>query len=166
MSLRKRLKARSLPTAEYRLRISEDSETQAALVAARYELGLAKSREEDLTEPQAKVDAAEAKLEECYETLKITALKPAEMEALIDAHPPTKKQEEAEAIWNVDTFRPALFAACIDGDMTEKDWTSFCESGQVTAGELVDLFRTVTDLNLRAPSSAVGKDWERILSSL
>lgn len=168
MSLRERLREKSLPTMEHRLRITDDTEARAVLTEAKYALRIAENREDGVAKAKAAVTKAEAKVDEHYETLKLKALPPSEMEALIDAHPPTKEQrnKDVDAPWNTDTFRPALLAACVEGDMTEGDWTEFCSSGGASLGEVRDLFQKALSVNDRTPAAAVGKDWEQILNWL
>jgi hypothetical protein len=159
MSLRERLRAKSLPTAEFRLRVTDDGDAQAKLVEAQYALRLAENRDEGVAKAKTAVTKAQAKLDEHYEVLILQALPPAELEALIAAHPAEKKDDA----WNEPTFRPALLAACVEGDMTEQDWTEFCSTGGASLGEVKDLYLAALRVNERGPDPSVGKDWERIL---
>lgn len=164
MSLKARLSKRELPTAEYPLRISDDSEARGELVAAQYELRMAEAREDaaKIKAAKAKVAKAQKKVDAHYETLKLRALPSEDMEALIAKHPAKKDSDDA---WNVETFRPALIAACVEGDMTEQDWAEFL-SGRNNLGEVRELFSAVLRVNDRSPDPSVGKDWMGILNSL
>lgn len=164
MSLKARLSQRELPTAEFPLRISDDSEARGELTAAQYELRLAEGREESAAKikaAKAKVDKAQKKLDAHYETLKLHAIPSVEMEALITKHPPKRDSEDS---WNVETFRPALIAACVEGDMTEQDWAEFLAKAPL--GEVRELFTAALRVNDRSPDPSVGKDLMGILNSL
>lgn len=165
MSLKARLAARTLPTAEFRLRISDDSEAREELGRARVALKVAERKGEDqkeLTKLRAAVTKAEKTAAEHYETLQLKALRPADMEALIDAHPARKGQDEE---WNTDTFRPALIAACVEGDMSAEDWVEFLTNGPVSLGEVRELYKAALAVNDRTPNEALGKGLAEILSS-
>lgn len=157
MSLRERLRAKSRPQATFRLRIDDDAEPQAELQKAVQALRIASLRGEPTDEPQADVDAAQAAVDEHYEILTLTALAPEDMEALIALHPPTKEQRKDEASWNVDTFRPALLEACVEGDMTEDDWREFVTKGNASTGEITRLWEAVVVVNFRGSDGQVGK---------
>ena len=141
MSLRERLAARARPTASFHLRVDDDSQAHADLVAAQA-VGL----------PE-RIATAQAALEACYERLELSALAPADMEALLEAHPPPPDQREStNVMFNQVTFVPALIAACVvDSDMTEDDWVEFTTKGPVTRGEVLALFNACWDLNHRTP---------------
>ncbi len=149
MGLRDRLRERARPTTTFPLRIEDDAAAQA-------ELAEAIAAGEDTAVAQAKVDG-------CYEILKVTALPPADLEALIAAHAPTAEQraeaerQKADPQWNAVTFLPALFAACIEGDVTEEDWAEYSTKGPMTSGEVRDLFDTVMAVNYRTMDPYVGK---------
>ena len=99
-----------------------------------------------------RVAAARAALEACYERLELTALAPADMEALIEAHPPAPNQRDRDnSMFNPTTFVPALIAACVESDLSEDDWSEFVTKGPVTRGETLALFNAVWDLNHRTP---------------
>lgn len=138
MSLRERLAARARPTASFHLRVDDDTSAQADLVAAQA-VGL----------PE-RITAAQAAVEACYERLELSALPPADMEALLEAHPPTPDQP-GNTMFNQATFVPALIAACVDSDMGEDDWAEFVAKGPITRGEVLALFNACWDLNHRTP---------------
>jgi hypothetical protein len=145
MGLKDRLSARRRPTATYGLRIDDDT-------VARAELGAARAAGDE-----ARIVAAQEAVEACYEQVTLTALPPAELEALIAAHPPPKESQVQKA-WNPVTFIPALLAASVDSDVTEDDWAEYHRSGAMTTGEIADLFNAVWELNYRAPDPNVKKD--------
>ncbi len=99
-----------------------------------------------------RVKAATTALGACYEPVVLTALHPAQMEALLGKHPPTDAQrEQNRSVFNPDTFIPALLAASIESDMTEDDWAEYTSTGAMTAGEVSSLFSTAWELNYRVP---------------
>lgn len=160
MGLKERLQARVRPQLDYRLRIDDVTDLLAEVDAADSELRLARRRDpesEATSQAEERLDAAKAALEQGYETFRITALPPADMEALIAAHPPTDQQRQEGAAWNVDTFRPAMFAECIDSDMTEQDWAEFITKGPVSWGEVSDLWAVTMSINSRFPDSRIPK---------
>jgi L-asparaginase II len=130
------------------LRVTDASEAESELTEAEMALTLTERRGEDAEAAKARVEAARAAVDECYEVLTVTALPPADLEALIAAHPPTGEQKDA--VYNQDTFRPALFAACVEGDMTEQDWAQWCTKGPVSLGERNELFWVAWGVNGRA----------------
>lgn len=136
MSLRERMRAKSRATATFPLRIEDDSDARTELAAAQAD-----------GNPE-RIAAAQEALDACYEELRITALAPSDMEALIAAHPPVQDQQ---ARWNPVTFVPALFAACVDSDVTEDEWLEYSTKGPMSAGEVNDLFDRVLGINYRTP---------------
>ena len=145
MSLRDRLAKRQPPTASYALRVDDDTAARAELAAARA------AGDED------RIVAAQTAIEACYEQVTLTVLPPLDMEALIAAHPPPEGNRE-EKIFNSVTFTPALFAACVDSDVTEEDWAQYIVTGAMTIGEVTELFNRIWDLNYRGPDPSVPKD--------
>lgn len=135
-SLRARLAERARPHLVYPLPVDDLAEAQQHLGAAQREWRQVVLRGDDPTAAQAELDEAQAELDGCYAQIRLTALRPEDYEALIAAHPPTAEQatRKPPEIWNPDTFRPALLAACADGDMTADDWAEFlaerCSQGE------------------------------------
>lgn len=81
-------------------------------------------------------------------TILFTALGSKAYDDLIAEHPPTKDQKSDGAVWNPDTFAPALVSACsvepkIDNDSAVEVFASESWS----RGELSDLFMAVVRLN-------------------
>jgi hypothetical protein len=145
MGLKDRLSSRRRPTATYALRIDDDT-------VARAELGAARA-----VGDESRIVAAQEAVEACYEQVTLTALAPADMEALLADHP-APEPLQGKSIFNPVTFIPALLAACVDSDVTEADWAEYVTTGAMTFGEVTDLFNTVWELNYRAPDPAIPKD--------
>jgi hypothetical protein len=143
MGLKDRLGARRRPSAAYSLRIEDDSPARAELAAAR------------AAGDESRVVAAQEAVEACYEQVTLTALPPAELEALIAAHP---APAGVNKIFNPRTFMPALLAVSVDSDVAEEDWAEYYTSGAMTNGEIIDLFEAVWQLNYRVPDVHVKKD--------
>lgn len=144
MSLRERLAQRKPPSVVVRLRVEDDTAARAELVSAQ--------AGGDGPRIQAAQDAVDA----CYEPLVITALPPAEWEALVDAHPPTEEQKKRGNTWfNPVTFYPALLAACVEGDETEDDWADFTTKGSLSLGESNALITAALEVNQRSPDPGV-----------
>jgi hypothetical protein len=145
MGLKNRLAARQRPSTTYQLRIDDDTTARAELVAAR-DVG-----------DESRIVAAQQAVEGCYEQVMITALPPADMEALLAEHP-APENAKVQKIFNPATFVPALLAACVDSDVTEEDWAVYVTTGAMTIGEVGALFDAVWSLNYRAPDPSVPKD--------
>lgn len=164
-SIRERLLARTRPSLAVSVRVEQDPAADAELAAARAESRQANLRERDdeIAEVQARVDAAQAAVDAGFVRFTVSAVAPAELEALVAAHPPTDEQQAqvkkrgAQALeWNPDTFPAAVLAACVDSDMSETDWTSFLRDGPIGAGEVSVLWRAALAVNDRAPDVHVG----------
>ena len=135
-----------------------------------------------------RVAAAQAALDLCYETITLVALPTAgevTAETLAAAHPPTDaqmakvRQEREQAarrgeppppwpVWNDDTFRPALLAACSSNGMSEQDWATFLAQ-HVSAGEATGLWLACLAINQRervADPLVIPKGSTAMLSSL
>lgn len=145
MALRASLAQRQLPTSTFLLRVFDDRRARAELAAAQVD-GDAQ-----------RVAEAEQAVQACYEQLAITALPPAEWEALLAAHPATEQQRKDGAWCNNTTFLPALLAACIEGDETEADWADLITKGAITQGEVTALSVAVHNINLRSPDPLLPK---------
>lgn len=166
MSMRARLRDRQLPVLTVAIRIDFSADADAAektLAQLTRTLRLAELRDPDAdhTEQRDRLTAAQAGLQaQYYEVIRLRALPPADMEALIAAHPPTPAQrtDDPAVAWNKITFRPALIAACAQGEETEQDWAQWLTSGAVTDGEVAMLFAAVIQVNDRSVDLRVGKD--------
>jgi len=70
-----------------------------------------------------------------------------ELDALQSKHPPTTEQRAQGAVFNRNTFPPALVSACsVDPKMTEADARDIWESDEWSTGELNALFDVVSNL--------------------
>jgi hypothetical protein len=166
MSLRNRLQGRKPPTQVVPLPIDPVAYAECAreLSEATWELEQARARGVvDTAALRARVlRAQDAQNALDVERVTLRALPAADWEALVDAHPPTEQQADGGAAWNPTTFRPALLALSIvpengDEPVSADDWEQLAKSGEISAGELTALFTAAVELNLRAPSMAVGK---------
>ena len=191
-SQRERLLRRPRPSISYRLVVDPDR-----LAKAREELDRVKARTRqtllraaegsaEYRRARRQLDAAQAEVDSCYETIVLRALPTAgevTVEKLKAAHPPTPEQlERAKAErdaarrrgepeppwpeWNEDTFPAALLAACAESDMTEDDWRAFLGSN-VSAGEYSGLWQAVLAVNALervADPLVLPKDWMGMLS--
>ncbi|MGH3097893.1 MAG: hypothetical protein ACRDMV_18075 [Streptosporangiales bacterium] len=158
-SLREKLRAKTRRSLIYSIAIADTAETEQAAEQARAEhrLALFRGGEDSDEAKKAKkaLDKAEKTEAACYEQVTIQALPAADFEALADAHP-RRDGDPDDAMWHVDTFRPALLAACADSDMTEEDWTRFFKES-ASYGDSLGLLNAALDVNTRAPSPTVPK---------
>lgn len=79
---------------------------------------------------------------------------------LIAKHTPTAKQKLDGAVYNIDTFAPALIAACsVDPDLSYAEAKAIWDSEEWSRGEVMTLFGGCVELNnkgLNAPFIAAG----------
>lgn len=137
-----------LPTAIHLLRVRNDRQARAALTEA-----LESGNPDRIADAKTVVAA-------CYEQITITALPPNEIEDLLKKHRPTPEQEKRGALYNPDTFKPALVAACVlDSDITEDDWAEYMTKGPMSFGESVALFNACWDVNYPPPDPWLPKEW-------
>lgn len=170
VSLRARLADRQRPTLVYPLLV--DVERLPAATAAldeavrQWRQVLLRDDGEQLAEAQSTVEQARAEVDSCYEPITLRALPPAAYERLIAEHPPSDEQRAKGEIWDPTTFRPALLAACADGDMTVSDWTSFLDE-RCSAAERQGLYvaaLTVNEQERVAEPATLPKGWTPIRS--
>lgn len=162
MSLKKRLTGRALPSFTYRIRVDDTSAAEKALTEAQAEFQLAHiSGDADRidTAKKAVVDAEKA-LNSCYEAIVLTAMRPDEFEALVDAHP--VRQNTDDEAWNMSTFPKACFLACAPKDLTTEEWDTFL-SESCSEGERTSLFNAAIAVNVRIPDPTVPKGLMEIL---
>jgi hypothetical protein len=85
-----------------------------------------------------------------------------ELDALQAKHQPTQSQRVEGAIYNRNTFPPALIAACsVDPEISERDARDIWESEDWSSGELNTLFNAVSDLcmkGLNVPFTGTGSE--------
>ena len=93
-------------------------------------------------------------------TLKYRAIGAKAYDKLVAKHPPKPEQRVEGASFDLDSFAPALIAACcIEPEMEESDAKEIWDSPEWSRGDLMVLFRNAVDLNNRGidiPFSANG----------
>lgn len=170
-SQRARLLARPRPAAPYPVLVDPDRAERAKARLATAQAAMRqvvlrgdRATKEEHDQAAAEQAAAEKDLGGCYETVMLQALKPADVEDLIAAHPPTAdqlakaKQEREQArqrgdqppdwpAWNDASFRPALLEASADSDMTAADWADLL-SNSMSVGEVRALWAACLRVNL------------------
>lgn len=159
---RERLLARKRPTVDYHLAVVDDTEAVAELAAAKDARDVAQiaaadlpaaTADERLNAADERLRAAQQAVEDCYEAITLTAMPPADFEALAGKpeHAPREGKNEQ---WNEETFPRAVFLACAPDDLTPDEWESFADSN-LTQGERTALFMTAVGLNARWPSGSI-----------
>ncbi len=153
MSLKSQLTTRELPGVTQLVQIKDSRDARVKLEQALRVLKQAEIKGADLKRCRAAVTRAQNQLEACFAKVTLRALSPADYEALIEKHPPTAEQVAAAGKnpadrpeYNGDTFYPALFTACAEGDMTEDDWAAFFQE-HVSHGERRQLYMAVLAVN-------------------
>ncbi len=154
-----RVKHRGLPWVPFRLLVVDGEQLAAAqqnVAKASERLRLAQMREDPSKPDRVKQLAAakrahsraEKTFTDCWEVIRLTALRPAEYEELKAAHPPTEEQLKADADveWNRDTLRPALLAACAAGGLSEKEWAGLLAE-KFSEGEQQEIYTTALAIN-------------------
>lgn len=161
-SLREQLRGRARPSVPCRLRVRDTGPATRAVEEAVIALRLLQARGQDdqVTEARQVVRAAQEALDACYATVELVALRPPDFEALVAAHPPREGTDDVE--WNTETFGPALFRACAQGDMTDADWDAFFAE-DCSDGEKVMLPQAALAINVRVPEGTLPKDLMRML---
>lgn len=149
---------RAVRTDYWRRPVADPSEAVAALNEAKGRLVLAGvgGGNPEITGPlQAEADAAQAKVDACFEKVRLHALPGPRFEALMAEHPPTAEDEENDLAHHDATFLPALLVECADNGWTIEDWVE--EIDELSVGERAELRETVTHLNTRSWSSQIPK---------
>lgn len=154
-----RLKSRQRPWVDFRLLVVDGEQLAAAQQKVteaqgrkrQADLRLDKAKPERVKEAAAAKRAltrAEKALTECWETIRLTALPPADYEQLKAAHPPTAEQLQADpdVEWNRETLRPALLAACAEGGLSESEWSALLGE-KFSEGERQEIFTTALAVN-------------------
>lgn len=156
---RERLLARQRPSTVYQLAVEDDAAAVAELNAAKDALDTARFRSDDgaeqaVTDAEERLAAARSAVEACYEPVTLTAMPPAEFEALV-AKPEYAPREGRDERWNAETFPRACFLACVDtSDLTAAEWESFVD-GSLSQGERTALFLAAVGINARWPSGSI-----------
>lgn len=154
-----RVKGRSLPSVPFRLLVVDDEQLAAAqqkLAEAterkrRADRNLVPDKPERVKEAKNAASAlkrAEKAFEACWETIRITAMKPDEFEQLKSKHPPTPEQvkDDPEVEYNKATFRPALLSACAEGGLSPEQWAAELNQS-FSQGERQEIFTTCLGVN-------------------
>ena len=82
--------------------------------------------------------------------IKFKAIGSQEYDKLVSKHPPKAEQRVDGANFNIDTFAPALIAACsVEPEMSVEDAKEIWESPEWSRGDLMVLFRNAVDINNR-----------------
>jgi hypothetical protein len=154
-----RVKSRARPSVPFKLLVVSGEQLAAAHgriaeTSARLRQAILKDdpekpdRVKELKAAKASQRRAEKQLEECWETIQITALPPDQFEQLKAAHPPTsedlKNDEGAE--WNRDSLRPVLLSACAEGGLSADEWRALLED-RFSKGERAEIFTTALAIN-------------------
>jgi hypothetical protein len=83
-------------------------------------------------------------------TLKFQAIGAREYDQLVAKHPPKAEARAEGASFNMDTFAPALIAACsLEPEISPKDAKEIWDSEDWSRGDLMVLFRNAVELNNR-----------------
>jgi hypothetical protein len=155
---RERLLARVRPSASYQLAVVDDTDALAELSAAKEALDVAGFRddtgaEQAVADAEARLQSARQAVEDCYEPITLTAMAPADFEALAGKpeHAPRDGKDEK---WNADTFPRAVFLACAPDDLTQPEWDQWVDE-HLSQGEREALFMTAVGINARWPSGSI-----------
>lgn len=117
--LRDRLRSKRPQRAEHSIVL--DPGPVDELTAASDALSRARLFDQDVEAAEQRVEQAREAAADAVVTLTLQALPRPEYEQLLLAHPPTRQQAEEKQTYNVDTFAPALVAACVvDPDTGER----------------------------------------------
>lgn len=158
-SLRDRLRARPRPTLPYELPVGDVAAARQAVARAEDALRAARFRSDDGAEQavaaaREALTGAEAALKACYETVTLTALPPADFEALVALHPP--REGTSDEAWNVDSFPRACFLACAPVDLSEAEWESVLAEN-LSIAERAELYSVAIAVNVRVVTGALPK---------
>ncbi|MCK2214292.1 hypothetical protein MF672_010885 [Actinomadura sp. ATCC 31491] len=159
MSRRDRLRGRGRPTARYPLPVDDVAAATRALRLAERAWQLAHLRTDEggpaaVAAAREALDQAQQALQECYETIELTALAPEDYEQLVAQHPPREGSDDEE--WDTEQFPVACFLACAPGDMGDQEWAEFLRRN-VSWLERQELLQLAVAVNVRAVDPAVPK---------
>jgi hypothetical protein len=83
-------------------------------------------------------------------TLKYQAIGMRAYDRLVSKHPPKAEQRAEGSSFDIDTFAPALIAACsVDPEITPTQAKQLWESEDWSRGDVMVLFRNAVELNNR-----------------
>lgn len=163
MSLKKKLTDRAMPSVVQTIQLADATDAAAALQAATvtHRRAVIKDEPAELKRARAALKRAQKAYDACFAEVVLRAIPPRDYEALICDHPPTEEQmagttPDDAPQWNRETFRPALIAACAEGDMTATDWAEFL-AARASRGEGDALFvaALAVNENQRLPEAAM-----------
>lgn len=157
--LRDRLLGRSRPSLVYELPIGDVAAARLAVARAEDAVRAARYRadenaEQALAEARAALTQAEADLDACYEKVTLTALPPADFEALVALHPP--REDTSDEAWNPETFPRACFLACAPHEVSEAEWEQVLAEN-LSLAERGELYSVAIAVNVRLVSPALPK---------
>lgn len=175
-----RIKARSRPWMDFRLLVVDGGQltvAQQQLAAAterrrRADRNLVAEKPDRVKEVKnaaAAVKRAERALEDCWEKIRLTAMRPDEYEELKAAHPPTEGQlkDDPGVEYNRESLRPALLAECAEG-LSAVEWAALL-ADRFSEGERQEIFTNVLAINEGArvvESVVLPKGWTGTRGSL
>jgi hypothetical protein len=143
-------------------RAAHAAATRAVDAASRALVAARERGEDDLAAEYAALTRAEHALAEVpVRRITVKALPPKRWNELRNLHPPADDAKPG-ALWNPDTFRPALLAESVvppEGEPapTAAQWQQLAESGSISDGEINELFFKAIELNGSAPQVSLGK---------
>jgi hypothetical protein len=83
-------------------------------------------------------------------TLKFQAIGMQAYDKLVGKHPPNTEQRAEGSSFNINTFAPALIAACsMEPEITPAEAKEIWDSEEWSRGDVMVLFRNAVDLNNR-----------------
>jgi hypothetical protein len=83
-------------------------------------------------------------------TLKYQAIGMRAYDKLVSKHPPKPEDRAEGSSFNMDTFAPALIAACaVDPEITPEEAKAIWDSDDWSRGDVMVLFRNAVELNNR-----------------
>jgi hypothetical protein len=114
----------------------------------------------DLKTKQARTSEIVLPLGDELVTIVVKSINTKVYDDLIGLHPPTKKDKEDGASFDLDTFGPALMALCTkEPELTEDEALEIWASPDWARGELLDWFSACVNIcnkGLEVPSTANG----------
>lgn len=167
MSLRERLLNRPRPSGTCPVRVEDDADARKEVEQARAVLHLLEIQgdaadQAAVRKAQTRLKKTEQALKACYEFVALRALPADDFEALVGAHKP--RPDTDDRLWNGATFPKACFLACVESDLTSKDWEHVWTT-VLSNAERVELSNAAIRVNVRVPDSSLPKGWAQIETS-
>lgn len=162
-SLRSALAAKRVREAVYPIQTADDTVARENLAEAKQRRLLAgvgkDSTTEQVAEAEKAVQVAQAAVDACYYQLRLRGISAADLEALINAHPPKPDAEDGSS-WDEDGLMPALVAACtVDSDLSADEWADELSSERWTRGDRKALFLAAMSVCIKAGNDGLGKGY-------